>query len=79
MRDASEIGVTLTRRAFNPDKGALTDHDSADVERKGVAHLSAGAISTFKNPTIHRHVTPRESAPADHRPASGNPTATNIC
>lgn len=55
--DASEIGVTLMRNAFNPDNGPLTDHASEDGERKGVGHLFAGAIATFKNPTSHRHVT----------------------
>ena len=44
------------RMAFDPEKGPLTDPDRPLPERVALAHLFAGAIGSYKNPTSHRHV-----------------------
>jgi uncharacterized protein (TIGR02391 family) len=51
-----KLGVDLMREAFNPQQGALTDKSAPKAERESCAHLFAGAIGLFKNPTSHRHV-----------------------
>jgi uncharacterized protein (TIGR02391 family) len=54
--EASDLGTDLMRKAFNPDKGRLTDYDTVRGERVGVSELFAGAIACFKNPGSHRKV-----------------------
>lgn len=54
---ADDIGVDLMRRAFNAERGPLTDQSLPESERKGFEHLFAGAIAAFKNPHSHRRVT----------------------
>lgn len=61
---AAEIGVTLMRKAFNPDSGPLTDMNQPAAEREALMQLFAGAIGSYKNPHSHRTVTisdPREA------------------
>jgi uncharacterized protein (TIGR02391 family) len=53
---ATELGVPLMRKAFDPDRGPLTDGEQPLAEREALAHLFAGAIGAYKNPQSHRHV-----------------------
>lgn len=50
------IGVDLMRQAFHQENGPLTDKDRILSERQATAHLFAGAIGLFKNPSSHRDV-----------------------
>lgn len=50
------IGVELIRKAFHSEEGALTDMTLPKPEREATAHLFAGAIGLFKNPSSHRDV-----------------------
>jgi uncharacterized protein (TIGR02391 family) len=61
---ATDIGVALMRRAFDPKTGPLTDHSQPEAEREALCHLFAGAIGSYKNPHSHRTVAltdPREA------------------
>ena len=61
---ASDLGVDLMRKAFQPDKGPLTRNSNPPAEREGLMHLFAGAILSCKNPHSHRFVKlsdPREA------------------
>jgi len=53
---ASDIGVPLMRKAFDPKTGPLTDQSTPVAEREALCHLFAGAIGTYKNPSSHRDV-----------------------
>jgi len=53
---STEIGVALVRKAFDKNSGPLTLADEPEAEREALAHLFAGAIGRFKNPTGHRSV-----------------------
>ena len=44
------------RKAFHPDEGTLADLSRPKAEREATAHLFAGAIGLFKNPSSHREV-----------------------
>lgn len=48
------LGVKLMRDAFDPKAGPLRDKNLAVAEREAMAHVYAGAIGLFKNPTSHR-------------------------
>ena len=50
------IGVELMRKAFHSEEGALTNMTRPKPEREATAHLFAGAIGLFKNPSSHRNV-----------------------
>lgn len=50
------IGIELMRKAFDPDRGALTDTGRPKAEREATSHLFAGAIGLFKNPSSHRDI-----------------------
>jgi len=50
------IGADLMRTAFHPDNGPLTDMSLPKSERESLAHLFAGAIGSYKNPSSHRTV-----------------------
>ena len=50
------IGVKLMRKAFDPEKGPLTDYSIPKAERQAVADLFCGAIGLYKNPHSHRDV-----------------------
>ena len=52
----SLLGTQLMRKAFDADAGLLTDMSEEKAEREALAHLFAGAIGRFKNPSSHRHV-----------------------
>ena len=54
---ATDIGVPLMRRAFDPDNGPLAKQTDPRPEREALAHLFAGAIGSYKNPHSHRTVT----------------------
>ena len=61
VRDASqlpstELGISLMRRAFDKNSGPLSDLNEPEGEREALAHLFAGAIGRFKNPSSHRPV-----------------------
>jgi uncharacterized protein (TIGR02391 family) len=53
---SNEFGVPLMRKAFDKDKGPLTDKGQPEAERDSLAHLFAGAIGSYKNPHSHRTV-----------------------
>ena len=54
---ATEIGVSLARKAFNPTTGSLTDASISDPgEKQAHSDLFAGALGSFKNPSSHRDV-----------------------
>lgn len=53
---SGDLGIKLMRNAFDPDKGPLADQTQEKSEREAVAHLFAGAIGFFKNPSSHRDV-----------------------
>lgn len=52
----NEVGVSLMRKAFNPENGPLADMEAVYSEREALMHLLSGAIGHAKNPTSHRHV-----------------------
>ena len=52
----SDYGVTLMRRAFDKNDGKLTDLSEQEPVREAKAHLFAGAIGLYKNPSSHREV-----------------------
>jgi uncharacterized protein (TIGR02391 family) len=54
---STDLGVPLMRKAFDPATGKLSDATEPLSEREALAHLFAGAIGRFKNPSSHRHVT----------------------
>ncbi len=52
-----DIGVKLARNAFNPETGALTDHNNPDSgEQQAYSDLFAGALGAFKSPSSHKDV-----------------------
>ena len=61
---ATDRGVTLMRKAFDPKSGPLTNMSDPEPEREALAHLFAGAIGSYQNPHSHRTVKltdPREA------------------
>jgi uncharacterized protein (TIGR02391 family) len=62
--DARMIGADLMRTAFHPDNGPLSDYTLLRAEREALAHLFAGAIGSYKNPTSHRTVTITDASEA---------------
>jgi len=61
---ATDIGVPLMRRAFDPKNGPLSDQNQTEAEREALCNLFAGAIGSYKNPHSHRTVAltePREA------------------
>ncbi len=62
VRDAAglpdtDLGVALVRKAFDSERGPLTDVSAPLPEREALAHLFAGAIGSYKNPHSHRNVS----------------------
>jgi uncharacterized protein (TIGR02391 family) len=53
---ATELGVELMRKAFNPEQGPLRDGNQPTAERDALSNLFAGAIVAYKSPQSHRHV-----------------------
>jgi uncharacterized protein (TIGR02391 family) len=62
--DARTLGVELMRKAFDAKRGPLTDYTLPEAEREALAHLFAGAIGSYKNPSSHRTVTIADAAEA---------------
>ena len=60
----TNLGVDLMRKAFG-DKGPLTDLKQPPAEREARAHLFAGAIGAYKNPSSHRDVDPTAEEAAE--------------
>jgi len=61
---ASDVGVDLMRKAFDPKKGPLANQSDPPAEREALSHLFAGAMGSYKNPHSHRTVKlndPREA------------------
>jgi uncharacterized protein (TIGR02391 family) len=54
---ATDIGTALIRKAFDKDRGPLTDKTQPEAEREALAHLFAGAVGSYKNPHSHRTIT----------------------
>jgi uncharacterized protein (TIGR02391 family) len=61
---AADIGVALVRKAFDVEKGALTDMTAERGERQARSDLFAGAIGSYKNPHSHRDVNLNDPAEA---------------
>jgi uncharacterized protein (TIGR02391 family) len=68
--DATDIGVDLMRKAFDPsdtpkdNRGRLTNLAHPTAEREALSHLFAGAIGSYKNPHSHRTVSLTDAAEA---------------
>ena len=60
----TDYGVPLMWKAFDENNGNLTDPSQSSAVRKAKAHLFAGAIGLYKNPSSHREVefAPEEAA-----------------
>ena len=61
VREASNLpnnllGTKLMRKAFEPEKGILTDRNLESGEQHAMGDLFAGAIGYCKNPQSHRDV-----------------------
>ncbi len=54
--DSTDVGVDLMRKAFDKERGPLADMSLPVAEREAMAHLFAGAIGCYKNPSSHRRV-----------------------
>jgi uncharacterized protein (TIGR02391 family) len=50
------VGVALMRKAFDPEKGILTDKSVPKAEREAISHFFSGSIGLYKNPHSHREV-----------------------
>jgi uncharacterized protein (TIGR02391 family) len=61
---ASDIGTKLMRKAFDVDRGPLTDNSAELAERQALSDLFAGTIGTYKNPHSHRDVLLSDPAEA---------------
>ncbi|MCS5694460.1 TIGR02391 family protein, partial [Cyanobium sp. FGCU-6] len=53
----SLVGVPLMRKAFDVEKGPLTNPSHESGEKQARSDLFAGAIGSFKNPASHRVVS----------------------
>lgn len=53
---AELVGTSLMRKAFDVDKGPLTNLAAPRAEREALSHLFCGAIGCYKNPHSHREV-----------------------
>lgn len=50
------VGVALMRKAFDVERGPLTDPSAPRAEQEARSHLFTGAIGCYKNPHSHRDV-----------------------
>lgn len=62
--DALDVGTDLMRKALNPAGGPLADSSVPKPEREAIAHLFAGAIGAYKNPSSHRNVNMQDATVA---------------
>ena len=53
---STDLGISLMRKAFDKAAGSLSAREEPESERESLAHLFAGAIGRFKNPSSHRSV-----------------------
>jgi len=53
----NDLGPDLARKAFNVDRGPLTDLNQLAAEREALSNLMAGALGSYKNPHSHRNVS----------------------
>ena len=62
--ETRNYGVPLMWKAFDENNGNLTDPSQSSAVRKAKAHLFAGAIGLYKNPSSHQDVefAPEEAA-----------------
>ncbi|MCG6191529.1 TIGR02391 family protein [Maribellus maritimus] len=51
-----DVGVSLIRKAYNPNNGILTDKQLPFAEREAFSNYIAGAFGYYKNPCSHRDV-----------------------
>lgn len=59
----TNFGTILMGKAFNVERGKLTNHNQQEAEKKAVLALFTGAIGLYKNPGSHREVdVPAEEA-----------------
>lgn len=61
---ATDYGVPMMRKAFQPDSGPLTKLADPAAEREALLQLFAGAIGSYKNPHSHRNVVLQDPAEA---------------
>ena len=61
-----DVGVALMRKAFDPEKGPLTDQTRPKSEREAMGHLFAGAFGSIRNPHAHGTATINDVAEAQH-------------
>jgi uncharacterized protein (TIGR02391 family) len=60
----TDLGVSLMRKAFNPDSGPLRRPSDPAAEREALMNLFVGAIGSYKNPHSHRNVVLSDAAEA---------------
>ena len=53
---SDQFGTRLIRKAFNPDRGYLADHNLPKAEREAFCNYIVGAFGFYKNPCSHRDV-----------------------
>ena len=53
---ADLVGIALMRKAFDVQRGPLSDPTVPRAEREALSHLFSGAIGCYKNPHSHRDV-----------------------
>jgi uncharacterized protein (TIGR02391 family) len=53
---ATDIGASSMRKAFDVNNGKLSDMTAVPAERQALSDLFAGAIGAYKNPHSHRNV-----------------------
>lgn len=51
----TDLGVSLMRKAFDKDSGALVNSSIPIAEREAMSNLFAGSIGLYKNPHSHRN------------------------
>lgn len=61
IRDTAHLqfednGVELTKKAFDPEHGTLTDPGKPEAERIALHQLMVGAIGSYGNPHSHRNM-----------------------
>ena len=61
---ATDVGVDLMRRAFNPTNGPLARLADPVPEREALMQLFVGAIGSYKNPHSHRDIVIQEPSEA---------------
>lgn len=60
-----DFGIALMRKAFNKEKGKLSDNRIPKSEQNSLAELFTGAIGAYKNPHSHRTLKINQSEAID--------------